>query len=295
MTRPDTPLAKSGTRTGTGRDYALLTLGSLLIAVGVYFFKFPNHFSTGGVSGISIILNHYFPGLSSGTFMFVINQLLLVVGFMVFGRGFGFRTAYCSLVMSGAAWALEAVLPMSAPMTHQPLLELIFAVTLPAVGSAILFNLEASSGGTDVVAMILKRYTSLNIGISLLCADFLITVMACVAFGMETGLFSILGLVIKAVVVDLVLENIKVHKCFQIITAKPEPIVRYIVEDLHRGATNLCGEGAYTHENKTVILTVVNRAQAVKLLHYAKAVDPGSFILITNTGEIIGKGFRGTL
>ncbi|HNW85918.1 MAG TPA: YitT family protein [Candidatus Limiplasma sp.] len=278
----------------TGRDYTLLTLGSLLIALGVYFFKFPNHFSTGGVSGISIILNHYLPGMSPGTFMFVINQLLLVVGFMIFGRGFGFRTAYCSLVMSGATWALEYIVPMSAPLTTQPLLELIFAVTLPAIGSAILFNLQSSSGGTDVVAMILRKYTSWNIGVSLLCSDFVITAMACVAFGMETGLFSILGLMIKSVVVDMVLENINVHKSFQIITSTPEPIVRFIVEVLHRGATNIHGEGAFSHQDKTIILTVVNRMQAVKLRQYAKATDPGCFILIANTGEIIGKGFRGT-
>lgn len=279
----------------TLQEYTLLTLGSLLIAVGVYFFKFPNHFSTGGVSGLSIILNRYFPDLSQATLMFVINQLLLAVGFAVFGKSFGFRTAYCSLVMSGAAWVLEALIPMKAPMTSQPLMELIFAVTLPAIGSAILFNLESSSGGTDVVAMILRKYTSLNIGVSLLAADFLITAMACVAFNMETGLFSILGLMIKAVVVDLVLENIKVHKCFQIITSKPDAIIRFIVETLHRGATNICGEGAYTHENKTVILTVVNRAQAIQLRHFAKTTDPGCFILITNTGEIIGKGFRGAI
>jgi uncharacterized membrane-anchored protein YitT (DUF2179 family) len=287
-----TPAAKKAT---VWKEYALLTLGSLLIAAGVYFFKFPNHFSTGGVSGISIILNHYYPVISQATYMFVINQLLLVVGFSIFGRGFGLRTAYCSLVMSGAAWIFEAVLPMKAPMTSQPLMELIFAVTLPAIGSAILFNLQSSSGGTDIVAMILRKYTSLNIGVSLLCGDFLITVMACVTFGMETGLFSILGLMIKSVVVDMVLENIKIHKCFQIITSKPEDITRFVVEDLHRGATELMGIGAYTHENKTVILTVVNRAQAIKLRHYAKEVDPACFILITNTGEIIGKGFRGTL
>lgn len=277
------------------KDYTLLTLGSLLITAGVYFFKFPNHFSTGGVSGLSIILNHYFAGISQATYMFVINQLLLVVGFLIFGRGFGLRTVYCSLVMSGAAWILEATVPMKAPITSQPLMELIFAVTLPAIGSAILFNLESSSGGTDIVAMILRKYTSLNIGVSLLCGDFIITVLACVAFGMETGLFSILGLMIKAVVVDMVLENIKVHKCFQIITSKPEAIVRFVVDQLHRGATELEGQGAYTHENKTIILTVVNRAQAVKLRHFAKETDPGCFILITNTGDIIGKGFRGTL
>ena len=276
-------------------DYTLLTLGALLIAVGVYFFKFPNHFSTGGVSGLSIILNRYFPAMSPATLMFIINQALLVVGFAIFGRGFGMRTAYCSLVMSGAAWLLEWLVPMKAPMTSQPLMELIFAVTLPAVGSAILFNLESSSGGTDVIAMILRKYTSLNIGISLLAADFIITAMACVAFGMETGLFSILGLMIKGVVIDMVLENIKIHKCFQIITASPAPILRFIVEDLHRGATEIQGEGAYTHENKMIILTVVNRAQAVRLRNFAKETDPGCFILITNTGEIIGKGFRGTM
>ncbi|HPF87018.1 MAG TPA: YitT family protein [Candidatus Limiplasma sp.] len=276
-------------------EYVLLTLGSLLIAVGVYFFKFPNHFSTGGVSGLSIILNRYFPAISQATYMFVINQLLLVVGFLILGRGFGLRTAYCSIVMSGAAWILEALVPMSAPLTSQPLMELIFAVTLPAIGSAILFNLEASSGGTDIVAMILRKFTSLNIGISLLIGDFLITFMALIAFGMETGLFSILGLMIKAVVVDLVLENIKIHKSFQIITSKPEAIVRFIVEELHRGATELQGEGSFTHQNKTVILTVVNRAQAVRLRNFVRESDPCSFILITNTGEIIGKGFRGTI
>ena len=287
--------ASTASKPSVWRDYALLTLGSLLIAIGVYFFKFPNHFSTGGVSGLSIILNRYFPGISQATYMFVINQLLLLVGFAVFGRGFGVRTAYCSLVMSGAAWVLEALVPMKAPITTQPLMELIFAVTLPAIGSAILFNLESSSGGTDIVAMILRKYTSLNIGVSLFIGDFIITAMACVAFNMETGLFSILGLMIKAVVVDMVLENIKVHKCFQIITSNPAAIVHFIVDDLHRGATELAGEGAYTHENKTVILTVVNRAQAVKLRHFAKETDPSCFILITNTGEIIGKGFRGTM
>ena len=286
---------KKPSKTEILKDYALLTLGTLLIALGVYFFKFPNHFSTGGVSGISIILGHYFPSLTPGTFVLIINQVLLVIGFLIFGASFGLRTAYCSLVMSGAIWLLERILPMSAPMTSQPLLELIFAVTLPAIGSAILFNLQASSGGTDIVAMILRKYTSFNIGNSLLCVDFLITVMACVAFGMETGLFSLLGLLIKSLMVDMVLENIRIHKCFHIITTQPKPIIDFIVQELKRGATELHGEGAYTHENKTVILTVVNRAQAIRLRRYAKEIDPFCFILITNTGEIIGKGFRGEL
>lgn len=279
----------------TVKEYILLTIGTLFIAVGVYFFKFPNHFSTGGVSGISIILGHYVPGLTAGSFVFIINTALLLVGFLVFGQSFGLRTAYASTLFSGMIWIIEQVLPLSSPLTTQPLLELIFAVTLPAVGSAILFNLGASSGGTDIIAMLLKKYTSLNIGNALFAVDFIITVAALFAFGVETGLFSILGLLIKAVLVDLVLENIKTNKCFHIITASPEPILRFIVDDLHRGATVLHGEGAYTHENRTVLLTVVSRAQAIRLRQFAREVDSRCFILISNTGEIIGKGFRGSM
>jgi uncharacterized membrane-anchored protein YitT (DUF2179 family) len=282
-------------RPGELKEYSMLTLGTLLIAVGVYFFKFPNRFSTGGVSGVSVILGHYLPSITPGALVFIINQALLLLGFAVFGRSFGIRTAYGSLLMSGLVWLFETVFPMSQPMTGQPLLELIFSVTLPAVGSAILFNLQSSSGGTDIVAMILRKKTSVNIGNALLCVDFLITVAACFAFGMETGLFSVLGLLVKALLVDMVLENIKIHKCFQIITTTPAPIVDYIVARLGRGATTLSGKGAFTHENKEIILTVVSRSQAVKLRAFAKEIDPYCFILITNTGEIIGKGFRGAM
>ena len=279
----------------TAKEYLLLTIGTLFIALGVYFFKFPNHFSTGGVSGISIILGYYVPGLTAGSFVFIINAALLILGFAVFGRSFGLRTAYSSTLFSGVIWALEYLVPFSKPMTTQPLLELIFAVSLPAVGSAILFNIGASSGGTDIIAMILKKYSSLNIGNALFAVDFIITLGALFAFGVETGLFSILGLMVKALLIDLVLENIKINKCFHIITSSPEPILHYIVENMHRGATILHGEGAYTHENRTVLLTVVNRTQAVRLRSFAKEVDPRCFILITNTGEIIGKGFRGVI
>ena len=277
------------------REWLLITLGIVCLTVGVYFFKFPNNFSTGGVSGLAVILAHYIPGMTPGTFVTVINVALLLLGFAVFGRSFGVRTTYASLLFSGLTWLLERLIPMQAPMTSQPLLELIFFFSLPAVGSAILFNLDASSGGTDIVAMVLKKFTHLNIGRALMCSDCIITVMACVAFGMETGLFSILGLLMKSLLVDMVLENIKVHKCFQIITEKPSEIVHFIVTVLGRGATELHGEGAYTHEDKTVILTVVNRYQAIKLRKYTREVDPHSFVLITNSTEIIGKGFRGLM
>ncbi len=275
------------------KEYAMITLGTVIMVLGIYFFKFPNNFSTGGVTGIAVVLARYFPSISRADFVMVINLALLVLGFAVFGRGFGGKTVYVSLLMSGLTWVLERAVPLSAPMTSQPLMELIFAVSLPAVGSAMLFNMDASSGGTDIVAMVLRKYTSLDIGKALMCSDLVITLMACVAFGMETGLFSILGLVIKSLLVDMVLENINTHKYFHIITTKPEKIEAYITGTLRRGATELHGEGAYTHEGRTVVLTVMRRHEAVMLRRFVKQVDPSAFVLIVNTGEIIGKGFRG--
>ena len=278
----------------TVKEWLLLLLGTTLTAAGVYFFKFPNNFSTGGVSGISVILGHYFPSATPGDFVMGINMALLLVGFLVFGKGFGIKTAVVSTLMSGIIWVLERVLPMDHPMTTQPLMELIFAVSLPAVGSAILFNLDASTGGTDIVAMVLRKFTSLNIGNALMISDGIITVMACVAFGMETGLFSILGLLMKSLLVDMVLENINTHKYFHIITTHPKDIEEYITKTLKRGATELHGEGAYTHEGRSVLLTVMNRRQGILLRRYVRSVDPHAFVLIMNTGDIIGKGFRGT-
>ena len=275
------------------REYALLTLGTVIMVLGIYFFKFPNNFSTGGVTGIAVILARYFPGISRADFVMVINVALLGLGLAVFGKNFAGKTVYVSLLMSALTWVLERAVPLAAPMTTQPFLELIFAVALPALGSAILFNLDASSGGTDIVAMVLKKFTSLDIGKALICSDLVITLMACVAFGMETGLFSILGLVMKSLLVDMVLENINTHKYFHIITTKPQEIEAYITGTLKRGATELQGEGAYTHEGRTVLLTVMRRHEAVLLRRYVKQVDPNAFVLIINTGEIVGKGFRG--
>lgn len=273
------------------RDFLLLTGGTVLVSIGLYYFKIPNHFSTGGVSGISIILGALIPGLSTGSINFIINMLLLLLGFLVFGKGFGLKTAYSSILMSSIVWILERVQPMDAPFTDEPLLELFFAVGLPSVGSAILFNIGASTGGTDIIAMIVKKYSSVDIGKALFLSDCVIVITACFVFGMQTGLFSIMGLVLKTLVVDMVIESINLSKFFTIVTSQPEPIARYIHETLHRGATIEQAEGSYSGEKRYVILTATRRYQAVALRVYARQADPHAFIMITNSSEIIGKGF----
>lgn len=272
-------------------EYALLTLGTALVAMGTYFFKFPNHFSTGGVTGIAVILSSIFPSISSSLFASVINVAFLLLGFGVLNRGFGVRTVYCSLLFSGMLAGLEWLVPLSSPLTDEKLLELFFGVILPALGSAILFNTQGSTGGTDILAMILKKFTSLDIGMALLYVDVLIAGSTLILIDIETGLFSLLGLVLKSVLVDSVIESLNRKKSFILVTSCPEEVCDFITHTLHRSATFWKGEGAYSHQDKWVVLTALSRAQAVALRRHLKSIDPHAFMLITNSSEIFGKGF----
>lgn len=273
-------------------EYFILTIATLIQVAGIYVFKFPNNYSFGGVTGMSIVLAKGLP-LTPGTITFVINMVLLILGFLFLGKSFGIKTVYVSVLMSVALWAAEIIFPMKAPLTTQPVLELIYAIVLPAFGSAILFNVGASSGGTDIIAMILKKYTHLNIASALFCVDLFIVIASCFVFDAQTGLFSMCGLLAKSLVVDNVIESINLCKYFTIVCDNPEPICDFIMKDLNRSATIYHAEGAYQHNQKTVILTVLKRRQAVELRNFIKRNQPTAFIAITNSSEIIGKGFRG--
>ncbi|MDY3919188.1 MAG: YitT family protein [Candidatus Limivivens sp.] len=276
----------------TAVEYTILTVATLIMVLGIYVFKFPNNFSFGGVTGIAIILAKISP-ITPGTWTFWINMALLVLGFFMLGRSFGIKTVYVSVLMSVGLSALEKLFPMSAPLTSQPVLELIFAIFMPAFASALLFNIGASGGGTDILAMIFKKYTSVNIGTALFIVDLLITVCACFLFDPQTGLFSFCGLMAKSLVIDGVIENINLCKYFTIVCDDPTPICTFITQELNRSATIFRAEGSYTHAEKTIILTVMKRSQAVQLRNFIHFHSPGAFMMITNSSEIIGKGFRG--
>lgn len=273
-------------------DYAIITVATLLLVVGVYFFKFTNNFSFGGVTGIAVVLSAVFSG-TAGTYTFVINMALLVLGFVFLGRSFGAKTVYVSVLTSVGLSALEVICPLSEPLTSEPVLELIFAILLPSLSAAILFNIGASGGGTDIIAMILKKYTSVPIGTALFLVDVFIVVASCFVFDIQTGLFSLTGLLAKSLVIDNVIESINLCKAFMIVCDNPQPVCDFICNKLKRSATIYNAEGAFTHNKKTIILTVMKRGQAVQLRNYVREVEPNSFITIFNSSEIIGKGFRG--
>ena len=282
------------------KDFAFLNLGILLMAIGIYFFKAPNRFATGGVSGLAIILSNMLPFMSQAIYMLIINAILLVIGVLVLGKECGLLTVYCSLLLSLENYIFELFIPLNAPLTAYPLMELVYAVLLTGIGSAIIFKCKASSGGTDIVALILKKHTSLNVATALLLTDLLIALTTFVDFGTpggpsfaaETGLFSLMGLFAKIFVVDDVLDSVNMCKSFTIITSMPKKIEEYILQHMHHGATVYEAHGAYTGDGRTVIMTVCRRSEAIRLRREVERIDPHSFIIITKTSEIMGKGFR---
>lgn len=291
----------------TLKTYLIVTIGGIIVACGVYFFSFPNNFSTGGTSALSVLVAKlvatFAPSfaqyITPGLVMMSVNVILLIIALIIFGKDFAFKTIYCSLLISLSSFLLEKFLPITSvtggnpTLTDSPLLELIFAIGCIAVGSAITFSVGASSGGTDIVAMILKKYTNLDISRALLVSDAVLVLASFFIFDLRIGLYSLLGLILKSFIVDTVIDGIYLTKCFYIITSRENEIVEFINNKLHRGATVSMCTGSFTHEDRKIIITVLSRSQAMQLKNYIKETGDGTdFTIITNSSDIIGKGFR---
>ncbi len=276
-------------------DYVALTLAALLMAVGMYFFRFPNNFSFGGVSGLAVELTHYFPAIPQSIFMTSMDIILIIIGAIVLGREFGLRTAYVAIVADLFINLWQFFLPLSKPLTDEPVLELVFAVGCHAIAASIFFDRNASSGGTDIIAMIVKKYARVNIGTALLIVDALISAATFFVFDIKTGLFSICGLVVKSIFIDGMIASINRCKVFTIICKDPTDVCDFIVKELHRSATIETAVGAYTNEENRVVMAIVRQRQASRLMEFLEKNKPDAFVAISNSSEIIGKGFTSAL
>ena len=273
------------------KNFLIMSLGCIFLSFGVYFFKIPNGFATGGVTGIGTILGKISP-LTPAVWIWILNIGLLILGFIFLGKQNGVKTVYCSMLYSAITYGLEVVFPISEPLTNQPFMELVYAMLLTSVGSAMIFNSDASSGGTDIAALLLKKFTDIDVGKALMAVDFIVAASAFVVFDVQVGLFSLLGLFAKAFIVDSVIESLNTCKYFVVITSKRDEISEFIIKTLHHGVTVNYVVGEFTKEEKTMIHTVCKRAEAIKLRNKIKEIDPHSFVFITTSSEIIGRGFR---
>ena len=277
------------------KEYIGIIIGALLIAIGLYFFWAPSNLAAGGVSGLAIVLKALFPIVPIGILIFILDCLMFMIGFIMLGKSFGLRSLMCSLSVSILMTGLEFIWPNWQPISDDLLILLIFGALFIAIGQALVFNLEASSGGTDIIAKMINQYTHLNIGTSLMIADMIVVLLATGIFGLEKGLYAALGVLITTNLIDYLISGFNVQRYVMIIPSssdKVQPINTYILETLERGATIYTAEGAYSKNPKQVITTVIDRKEFIDLKKKLIKIDPLAFMTVQNLHEVVGEGFK---
>lgn len=274
------------------REYIFITIGIILVAAGIHFFLVPSNLAVGGVSGLAIVINNYIPVLSVGLLMFIMNIILFIVAFIVIGPGFGAKTIYASLGLSGIMLFLEKIFPNTKPIAGDLLLVLLFGILTSGIGMAIVFNQDASTGGTDIIAKIINKFFHVDMGKALLMSDFGITLFAGLTFGAEAGMYALLGVIINGFVIDGVIDGLNICKQVTIISAKGYEIKKFIIDELERGVTLYDAKGAYSGEEKEVLITVLSRKEFIKLRDFIKEIDKRAFITVSDVHEVLGEGFN---
>lgn len=277
------------------REYIFITTGFIFVALALQLFLVPNKIAAGGVSGIAIIINSVFPFLDVGMLMLIMNGILFIIAFIVIGNKFGGKSIYASLGLSGTLWLMDNLKLFDRALTNDLFLASIFGTFLSAIGMAMVFNQNASTGGTDIIAKILNKFFHMDIGKSLLVVDFIVTLFAAVTFGANIALYSLLCVIINGFVIDNVIEGVNTCKEIMVISSKIDDISRYIIDELERGCTIFHGKGGFSGNDTRILYTVLYRKQFIKLKNFIKEVDSRAFITVSEAHEVLGEGFKDML
>ena len=267
------------------RELAILTGAVAIIAAAVYFFLVPSHASVSSISGLGIVLANFVP-LPLSAITMILNVVLLVIGFLTCGREFGAKTVYTSILLPAFIGLFERLFPNLGSLTDSQALDVLCYILVVSVGLSILFNRNASSGGLDIVAKIMNKYLHMDLGKAMSLSGICVALSAALVYDKKTVVLSVLGTYFNGLVLDHFIfdHNIKRRVC--IITGKEEELRRFIIEDLHSGATVYESYGAYNMQKRREIITIVDKAEYQKLMSYMNREDPQAFITVYTVSDI---------
>ena len=268
-------------------EYFFVILGAAVVALGFNLFLFPNQVASGGVSGISTILHGLF-GWNAGLVQYAFNIPLFIAGVLILGKSFGFKSLLGTLALPFFVILTEDW----EAATTDPLLASIFGGIVVGLGIGIVFKGKASTGGTDLLAQIITKYTGLTLGTSVLLIDGVIAVSAAIVFDLEKGLYAIVGLFVTTKTIDIIQMGFSQSKMVYIITNKQDEVRDAIYRDVNRGVTKLPAVGGYTGEERPVIMVVVYQTEFTKLKQVVKTIDPSAFVIVSDAYEVLGEGFK---
>ena len=267
------------------RELAILTGAVAIIAAAVYFFLVPSHASVSSTSGLGIVLANFVP-LPLSAITMILNVVLLVIGFLTCGREFGAKTVYTSILLPAFIGLFERLFPNLGSLTDSQELDVLCYILVVSVGLSILFNRNASSGGLDIVAKIMNKYLHMDLGKAMSLSGICVALSAALVYDKKTVVLSVLGTYFNGLVLDHFIfdNNIKRRVC--IITGKEEELRRFIIEDLHSGATVYESYGAYNMQKRREIITIVDKAEYQKLMSYMNREDPQAFITVYTVSDM---------
>lgn len=272
------------------KEYMLITIGVILLTISLEYFFYPNEIAAGGISGLALVINKIF-NIPTGTVMIITNIILFILAFLLIGGSFGLKSIYAAFGLSGALWVVEEFLNPIA-ITHNLVLATVGGSVVAAVGMALVFSQNSSTGGTAIVAKILNKYIHFNIGKCLLMADFIVTLLAIYVFGIDLGMFGLICVFLIGNLVDKFIEGFNICKQVMIVTSKGEEIVRYIINEVDRGCTVVDATGGFSKDKTQIIYSVMNRRQFITLKGKVKSIDKKAFITVNDVREVLGEGFN---
>jgi len=274
-------------------NFALVLLGSVVMAVGYSLFLIPHHFVPGGVSGIAMIIN-YFTRMPLGTLIMVLNIPVFIVGIKIMGRKYGLRSLLGMVISSLLIDFFHEVVGLKSA-TDNAILAAIYGGVMLGVGLGLVFRGRASTGGSDILGQIFNRWTGMSVGIAIMLVDFFIISASGLAFQkLEAPLYGYIVLFISSRVIDMILEGWNYTKLVIITSTRTGEIQEFILNTLDRSGTALKSRSLYLNREGETIITVIHRKQLAELREFVKSIDPGAFVIINDTYAVLGKGFKAT-
>lgn len=267
------------------KELAIITVGNVIVAAAVFFFMLPSHVSVGSGAALAMVLSNFIP-LSVSTITLIMNVGLLIIGFLLIGPEFGAKTVYCSILMPVVMGVFEKIFPNFQSITQDPLLDVICYILVVGVGLAILFSRNASSGGLDIVAKIMNKYLKMDLGKAMSTSGIVVALSSALCYDSKTVVLSLLGTYFGGMIVDHFIFGINIKRRVCVISDHLDPIVDYVLHDLHSGATLNEIIGAYDKTPRTEMITIVDKNEYKQLMDYVRKVDPKAFVTVYSVSDM---------
>ena len=270
------------------RDMAVITFATFIVAVAVYFFMMPNNLAIASIAGLAVVLQKFIP-LSVATISLIFNVGLLIIGFIFVGREFGGKTVYTSVILPIFVGIFEKLFPKYNGLTGDPFLDMICYIFIVSIGLSLLFNHNASSGGLDIIVKILNKYLHIDKGKAMSIAGMLVSLSAVFAYDTKTVVLSVLGTYLNGIILDYFLFGTNIKKKVCILSRKNEEIKKYILKNMHSGATLYKVIGAYNNEEHEEVVAIVNKREYGVLMQFIRRTDPDAFVTVSTINEVMYK------